>query len=411
MRSSAAILLQRSEGHPRHSGGHLELDNKQPAVDPLVALSLSEFSVLTRLIYEGPFESPPWHKSLKALLELFEACHVTLILRPATPEVPSVTVIANPRGVKIHRGEYCHYDVFSLDPFIKLPVDKVVTVDDVVGAEKWVGCEFYKQFVAPAGIRYILGADIRTSEGVECRLRICRGHSDPSFDVADYALCKALLPHFKQAVHIHAHVGRLDAERLTYVAAIDRMLFGTVILNETGNVIETSGVARIILSERDGLHVVRDTLRATCGQENQALQHIIKGALPGAGVPSMPFGNVISITRPSGRAKLGILVRAIPLGETSEGRQRPAVAVFLRSPELQSETSHDVIRQLFGLTPAEAALSVLVANGLTLLEAANELSICKNTARAHVRSIFSKTNVTRQTELVRLILSSVATLG
>jgi DNA-binding CsgD family transcriptional regulator len=35
----------------------------------------------------------------------------------------------------------------------------------------------------------------------------------------------------------------------------------------------------------------------------------------------------------------------------------------------------------------------------------------KNTARAHLRSIFSKTGVTRQTTLIRLVLSSVAQLG
>ena len=37
-------------------------------------------------------------------------------------------------------------------------------------------------------------------------------------------------------------------------------------------------------------------------------------------------------------------------------------------------------------------------------EAAAELNIRKNTARAHLRSIFSKTGVTRQTMLVRLLL-------
>nr|MDT0253635.1 LuxR C-terminal-related transcriptional regulator [Endozoicomonas sp.] len=54
---------------------------------------------------------------------------------------------------------------------------------------------------------------------------------------------------------------------------------------------------------------------------------------------------------------------------------------------------------------------MILANGLTLDETAEELGISRNTARAHLRSIFSKTGVTRQTMLVRLILKSVATLG
>ena len=47
----------------------------------------------------------------------------------------------------------------------------------------------------------------------------------------------------------------------------------------------------------------------------------------------------------------------------------------------------------------------------TLDEASETLFISRNTARAHLRSLFSKTGVTRQTMLVRLILKSVAPLG
>jgi DNA-binding CsgD family transcriptional regulator len=59
------------------------------------------------------------------------------------------------------------------------------------------------------------------------------------------------------------------------------------------------------------------------------------------------------------------------------------------------------------LTPAEALLSLQLAEGLTLDEAADQLNIRKNTARAHLRSIFSKTSVTRQTSLVSLLLNSM----
>ena len=46
-----------------------------------------------------------------------------------------------------------------------------------------------------------------------------------------------------------------------------------------------------------------------------------------------------------------------------------------------------------------------------LEEAAEALNIRRNTARAHLRSIFSKTGVRRQTELVRIMLNSVAALS
>ncbi|MCM2321131.1 MAG: LuxR C-terminal-related transcriptional regulator, partial [Pseudomonas sp.] len=49
--------------------------------------------------------------------------------------------------------------------------------------------------------------------------------------------------------------------------------------------------------------------------------------------------------------------------------------------------------------------------GLSLEEAAEVLNIRRNTARAHLRAIFSKTGVRRQTELVRIMLNSVMAVG
>jgi DNA-binding CsgD family transcriptional regulator len=56
-------------------------------------------------------------------------------------------------------------------------------------------------------------------------------------------------------------------------------------------------------------------------------------------------------------------------------------------------------------------LATALARGLSLDEAAVELGIARNTARAHLRAIFAKTGATRQAGLVRLVLRSVASLG
>ena len=89
----------------------------------------------------------------------------------------------------------------------------------------------------------------------------------------------------------------------------------------------------------------------------------------------------------------------------------PSVAIFVSDPEQQSEAPQAVITQLFGFTPTEATLALLLVNGLTLDEASRELGVSRNTARTHLRSVFAKTGVSRQTLLVRLILKSVAPLA
>ncbi|MFT4046661.1 MAG: hypothetical protein QM661_08195 [Solimonas sp.] len=107
------------------------------------------------------------------------------------------------------------------------------------------------------------------------------------------------------------------------------------------------------------------------------------------------LAEAMAVTRPSGRTKLGILVRAIPLGRWSESKQRPAVAVSLRDPEANAaQPSQALVRRLFGLTRMEAQLALLLTEGCTLDEAAEKMNVRRNTARTHLRSIFCKTGVT-----------------
>ena len=143
------------------------------------------------------------------------------------------------------------------------------------------------------------------------------------------------------------------------------------------------------------------------------LQRMLRQALAGGVTGTGPaVVEAMSVTRPSGRAKIGIVVRAVPLGKWSESKQRPAAAIFLRDAESSgAQPSQEVVRRLFGLTRMEAALALLLADGLTLDEAAEQLNVMRNTARTHLRSIFCKTGVTRQTMLVRLLLNSVVSLG
>ncbi len=211
-------------------------------------------------------------------------------------------------------------------------------------------------------------------------------------------------------MQLHSHLDLIESERKLYAGTVDRMLVGTVILDQNGAVTRTNNVADELLRESDGVRLVKGTLAADYGPENRELQRLIGQALTGrTGAPAVIKG--MSIARPSGRGKLGVLIRTLPPGDWSEAKRRPSVAVFIRDPERKSEASHEMVRRLFDLTPAEASLALLLANGLSLDDAALELKIRKNTARAHLRSIFSKIGVTRQTTLVRVLLSSVIWLG
>jgi DNA-binding CsgD family transcriptional regulator/PAS domain-containing protein len=392
----------------------MEVSQNQAAPHLFVeqTVSLSAFSTLLGNIYQGPMEQVPWGRALEQIRRQLDANYATLILRSPATDRPGLMVNASEHGSTLPGEVSYNSYYYSLDPFIGLPSDRVVTIDEHLGAGVWCMSELYQQFLKDIGIRYILGADLRTEDGVECRFRVCRNHDSPDFTAADKALCTALLPHLKRAVDLHSRIDVVESERTVYASAIDRMLVGMVILDESGTIIKTNAAADEILGARDGIRISKGGLDVEYGQENRKFQRVLRQAMMGHVGTTPPVTEAMSITRPSGSARLGVLVRTIPLSEWSEdNRKRPACVVFIRDPERRSQASHDVVRQLFDLTPAETQLALQLANGLTLDEAADELGISKNTARAHLRAIFSKTGVTRQATLVRMLLSSVISLG
>ena len=379
--------------------------NPVPAAPPVTVGELNE---LLGLIYRGPLEATPWRSVTEALHQRFGASYVFLILRPPSLQERGIQIVASTEAIPVDSGYYdCGY---TLDPFLNLPPGRVVTVDEMIGAKEWVEGAFYRQFTPPGDtLRYILGADIHTEEGVECRLRVCRPASARDFDEAEKSLCQMLLPHLACSVRYHARLDQVELERSLLATTIEGLLVGTLIFDDHGALMKMNAAAAAMLAEKDGLELVRGSLQAPFfPEENRELQRLIHETTSKPTDVGPSVLTAVSITRPSGRRKLGVMVRPIPIREWSESqRRRPTVAVFIRDPDCHTKASCELLHRLFRLTPAESALAMYMTNGLTLDEAAGELLIRKNTARAHLRSIFSKVGVTSQTALVRVLLNTL----
>jgi hypothetical protein len=149
----------------------------------------------------------------------------------------------------IASGQWVTSSMFALDPMVNLPAGRMVTVEEMIGDTAWLNCEFYKLFVEPEDIRYLMGADIRTDDGVDCRLRVCRPPSSRPFGAGDKGACELLLPHLRRAVQLHSKLDAIDSERACFATTIDRMPVGTVIPMPRARSLKTNRVADEILSD------------------------------------------------------------------------------------------------------------------------------------------------------------------
>jgi DNA-binding CsgD family transcriptional regulator len=131
------------------------------------------------------------------------------------------------------------------------------------------------------------------------------------------------------------------------------------------------------------------------------LAAMVRGACFG-----LPGRGALPVPRP-GRAPLA--VQAAPLRSARLGfdRRRAAAILHVRDPE-QLTVIGRCLQELFGLTAAEAVLAAGLAEGKSIEELAAEQGVSMNTARTQLKSIFAKTGVHRQGQLISLILKSIS---
>jgi DNA-binding CsgD family transcriptional regulator len=79
------------------------------------------------------------------------------------------------------------------------------------------------------------------------------------------------------------------------------------------------------------------------------------------------------------------------------------VLLIIAEPANVSVPSSDLLRLLFDLTPAEARISRHLIEGGTIASAAQIFGVGHATVRAHLKAIFARTGVNRQSDLVRLL--------
>jgi DNA-binding CsgD family transcriptional regulator len=115
--------------------------------------------------------------------------------------------------------------------------------------------------------------------------------------------------------------------------------------------------------------------------------------------------------RVSGRRDLHITVTRIKTPTFMQTGATPAVALFISDPERQGMVTGSAVREMLPLTPTEAEISASLANGFSVCETAARLGVAETTVRTHLRSIFAKTGVTRQPQLVHLIHTSLPELS
>lgn len=277
----------------------------------------------------------------------------------------------------------------------KLLSTGIMVDQDHTSPEEMRRSPYYNDLLGRCGFRWFAGVAFDAGGDNWC-LAIQRSPKQGPFGPAEQRRLLALRPPLTSAATVARELGFVRAVGIS--DAFDMMETAALLINQYGRVVRTNKVADSKLGDRlriiDG-HLITDNRNAA-----SALRRLIERAIVNAdvGATMMP---PVAIARPGRRP---MAVYAVPL---SGGVVRDVLAavraiVVIQDLEQCSMPPEAHLRNLFGLTSAEAKLAMHVASGEQLELVADEIGIAYQTARNQMQAIFAKTDTHRQAEIVAL---------
>jgi len=201
-----------------------------------------------------------------------------------------------------------------------------------------------------------------------------------------------------------------DALNLTTIrsdaleATLNALTTGVYLTDRHGRIVYMNPAAARQVRTNNTIRVANNHLAPIDHKARLALDRAIDEALRDEA--DLPTSGV-TIALPAGD-NAGLIATILPLarGERQSGAFSGMVAIFVQDPILMPPFPGQAFAELYGLTRSELRVLLAMVPGLSVKEAAKVLGIGENTAKTHLQHIHSKTGTSKQTELMRLFMSS-----
>ena len=173
----------------------------------------------------------------------------------------------------------------------------------------------------------------------------------------------------------------------SFGAMLDRIGLGYVVLDDRNNVIGWNAIAKAVLNiDREPKDVVSKISCALRQLLTEARYRLSPGTISWIVIPYVDGTPVV-------------------VGEECHLLATNESVIFLVARDQTRKPNGRHLQKLFGLTGVETEVALSIAAGQTLLEIARSRKLSRTTVRSHLASIFSKTDIKRQSELIALLTS------
>ncbi len=261
---------------------------------------------------------------------------------------------------------------------------------------------FYAEFLRKIDFPYfVYGMLVSTPDefaGVAVHRSARQGHVDR----AGIARLRLLVPHVRQAFDMARRLKGEARGEATLRRALDWLADGVALLRADGCVVHANDAFRSIVQREDGIGLSHGMITfpgtITRDRFQSALANVFRR---GAGEPPAGDHADFPVPRRSGAPSYVLSVRPLVKDESPDHTGRAAVIVFVHDPLSRERTGLALLREVFELTEAEAAVARAIQVGQALTDYAVQRAVSVNTVYTHLRRIKEKTGCVRMAELIR----------
>lgn len=352
------------------------------------------------LIYDAATEPQLWPATLQSIADCFNDVGAALVYGKSDGAFGLITSATLVSAIQEYNETQANRDIRALRGRERgyLLSGEVVTDRDVVSAAE-MDTDPHYQFLAKYGLRYFVGASVSPDPRVEVIISVQRAIGKPEYNEQEMALLTRLSRHIERSLRLSMRLFGAELARDGLGTTLEHVGLGVLLLDaDLGVVFANSRVPRW---SRDGLRILD---RRLVLDSSQALRDLRAAASRIAQDKTADISPVL-MGRPGNRRAL--VLHVLPIATVAvaatELCTEARLALLIVDPDENPGIDPALIRDLLGLTLAEAKLVSFIAAGLSPSEAAEKLGISGETARTVLKRIFSKVGVSKQNELSILL--------
>lgn len=368
-----------------------------------MSLSLDPEEALIQDIYAAAYDPAMWVDVMERLSDAvggLRGC-LTRIDMATGAGVDAILFRSDPTWVDAYAQHFGGCNVFkSAEDLGRNWQATVLTDEECLPREDYHASEYYNDFMRPQDVDRALFIRLGLSGTVASTINIGR-RTGEAFDQADLEFAARLQPHMIRAYEIGRRVAANFEVTRSLSMRLEQSPHALLLVDGDGTLQFANFAAERLLRRDCGLTVINRRLTPRKPEAARQFERLVaQAANRGAG----RTGGSMSLERPGGGSAMMLRAAPLPLDMGPIYRASAPVLVDVTELEIDVAPPSGELRDLFGLTPAEVRLAAAMFEGQTLSEAAEAFGLSVNTIRYQLARIFDKTGVSRQAELVKLMM-------